>query len=663
MKPFSEYAMHVQVGEQDVPTTVQQAIGRSMGSRWVKLEYDDDDATIPHQIQKLTPNQLLRLGSVWYLSRDDFEHNKQHKDNPNLLTKPKRLTLQDAAALELETGDYLRIHHTPRRFDNVYRFRWQEDTSTTSSSNTVVVRSDPTSGFWIVDKPPLIPVHATVDNQLENVVHQLQVANPSYDYVTPAQRIDVNTSGLLVVATKPEFAAYFAALLRNKTQHHQSATIGKNNIDRDEKTAKITKGYRCLVCLQQDDSTNSSVLDRYQELHTLVNTTIRHYLEPSDRAPKRFSSRQHEDGSWLECRLEITGLSDLIPLVHGGMATTIATTTMTRSLWTNSRVPSDTKAICQLDIRLQTGRTHQIRGQLAALGFPIVGDEQYGGAIPMDGGDDDKDNNSESSSRFISFPQKLALQCSHLGFYNVDYSQKVWSKKKRKDIVQGRPSRDNWVSVTLDRAWWTDIVQQQQATTQNGGGTATTSRQDFKQIQKQQNSMEASNNRGGNQQTIKERPDLLPPKVQLSPGRHKYVLVKVLGSQPSRSQKQKENACDDKIGMQDTRTTHWFVRSASVEECGGPYHSNVAEDLIEWIQAAGYEKIVVTGGGRIDYVSSSNSSSSNNNDGNQIDDAPARAHVYGFSYGYGKGDHARVAELIATETGILATYDDSNNLY
>ena len=51
------------------------------------------------------------------------------------------------------------------------------------------------------------------------------------------------------------------------------------------------------------------------------------------------------------------------------------------------------------------------------------------------------------------------------------------------------------------------------------------------------------------------------------------------------------------------------------------------------------------GGGRIDYIWES-----------------ARAHVYGFSYGFGKGDHAKVAYLIA-QSGITVTYDNSNAVY
>jgi len=36
-----------------------------------------------------------------------------------------------------------------------------------------------------------------------------------------------------------------------------------------------------------------------------------------------------------------------------------------------------------LEIRLETGRTHQIRIQAASRGWPVLGDEQYGSAVPF----------------------------------------------------------------------------------------------------------------------------------------------------------------------------------------------------------------------------------------------------------------------------------------
>lgn len=36
------------------------------------------------------------------------------------------------------------------------------------------------------------------------------------------------------------------------------------------------------------------------------------------------------------------------------------------------------KDICLLDVEIETGKTHQIRAQLATIGLPIIGDEKYG---------------------------------------------------------------------------------------------------------------------------------------------------------------------------------------------------------------------------------------------------------------------------------------------
>jgi len=124
------------------------------------------------------------------------------------------------------------------------------------------------------------------------------------------------------------------------------------------------------------------------------------------------------------------------------------------------------------------------------------------------------------------------------------------------------------------------------------------------------------------------RPGLLPPRVSLSPGAHKYVLIRATHPHPD-------------------ATVEWFVKSAAPDECGGPYHGNVAQELRAWIAAAGYTP-VVTGGGRIDYRP-----------------AAGTALVYGVSHGFGKGDHAQVAALISrwSDGTIHATYDNREGLY
>jgi len=109
--------------------------------------------------------------------------------------------------------------------------------------------------------------------------------------------------------------------------------------------------------------------------------------------------------------------------------------------------------------------------------------------------------------------------------------------------------------------------------------------------------------------SVELNPEGLPPEAILSPGRHKYIIVKAID--PSTGDIYK-----------------WFVKSASPQECGGPYHKDVARDLVEWIEACGY-RAVVTGGGRILHNAEKK-----------------RALVYGFSYGFGRGDHALAAKVI-----------------
>lgn len=175
---------------------------------------------------------------------------------------------------------------------------------------------------------------------------------------------------------------------------------------------------------------------------------------------------------------------------------------------------------------------------------------------------------------------------------------------------------DQWLSFRLHRAFWNRFLEKYNTDASDlSPQYATSSSTDISLVR------EASE-----QQSQHLTEDAaLPQRVSLRRGCNKYVIIKA------------------KLGGNEVL----FVRSASPEECGGPYHANVAEELLLQLTGAGYNASVV-GGGRIDYI--------------ETDDL-SHAHVFGFSYGFGKGDHKLVASLIEANTGIVATFDNSDGLY
>jgi 23S rRNA-/tRNA-specific pseudouridylate synthase len=278
-----------------------------------------------------------------------------------------------------------------------------------------------------LNKPGGLPAHATVDNATENALALFQRhINPNSNnvpYASLPQRLDTETSGLLMVATQKEFASYMSKLLQNKTR---GATTN-SSILQDDTDAIITKHYRCLVGI-----TNRQQHETLKHIHQ-YSTLVTHYLDAQSPAPKRFVSQIPTSGEdepntttkWLECQLRLVRVGEPIDRFL-----------LLRNSDVMALMPTSSLFVAQVEVELLTGRTHQIRGQLAALGCPIVGDPLYGTTV-----------RSVSEQRQIG-NHRMALQCCAMEFPQPERQENTFV-----------PSTTKKVSLKLDRAWWTEYLE------------------------------------------------------------------------------------------------------------------------------------------------------------------------------------------------------------
>lgn len=202
---------------------------------------------------------------------------------------------------DIAEGAYIRVHSKPRRFP-ANDYSWDE--------RLLFQNED----FVVVNKPPGLPVHPSVDNCLENLQTYLSTHLQQELFIT--HRLDVPTQGLLVLAKNKNFLSSFNQLLAQRG---------------------VQKIYRARV--------------QGQKLQTGLFT---HYMEPSPRAPKIVRLRA-ETPQWQECQLRLFDLQNFV-----------------------QEDEQETR------VELLTGRTHQIRAQLSALGAPICGDVMYGATKKYD---------------------------------------------------------------------------------------------------------------------------------------------------------------------------------------------------------------------------------------------------------------------------------------
>lgn len=184
-----------------------------------------------------------------------------------------------------------------------------------------------------------------------------------------------------LIATKPTIIAIINAYFKRKYPHLKHHYLGLvHRLDTE------TSG---LMVYTKTKEANPPLTDQFK----------RHTIKRKYTAVVQ--GRIEADDGKIEGYLKKSGL------LAGGKKVQLSTRESGRLAVTRFRVLERYHDATLVEIELNTGRTHQIRVQMASIGHPVIGDKIYGG-----------------ERRTIPFPRQ-ALHASFLGFHHPVTGQKM----------------------------------------------------------------------------------------------------------------------------------------------------------------------------------------------------------------------------------------------
>ncbi len=278
----------------------------------------------------------------------------------------------------------------------------------------------------VLNKSPDIIVHPARSHQHGTMVNALawhfrhrssgELSNVGGEFARPGvvHRLDRKTSGVIVFAKRDQAHWKLGHQFQARTVDKRYLAVVEGRVEPDVQVIELPigpsrsreKGYREKYCVRHDDQGREAVtICRVRERYTLGSPTGRTARVSKRQAPRSPAPTQSS--------------------VLG---------------------PQSSPAYSLVELELKTGRTHQIRVHMSYLGWPIVGDDMYGGKPCAD-----------AAGKTII--DRQALHAAILGFtHPITQERRVFTAPLRGDMAalvrelrsRGRAERVEAPGATVD---------------------------------------------------------------------------------------------------------------------------------------------------------------------------------------------------------------------
>lgn len=300
-----------------------------------------------------------------------------------------------------------------------------------------------------MNKPGGMPCHSTISNHAEDVMSMFASAlkqrhigtSTEHPFLSLPLRVEPEMHGLIVAATKKEFCTFMTKQLESMPA---SESDGVTHPTTSSNTG-VSKTYRCLVCIRDPND-----IDRIEKM---VNRTIEHYVDVRSPTPKKFvrNKPKASNHEWQHCLMKITSVGSQASNFRAACVKSKYSDsndfTLAHRLWgPNMEHPAEdlgVQYVMQIDVQLLTKCPHQIRGQLAALGIPIVGDAPYGGGTC-------------EMRMHRHMWRRMAVQICHLEFSLPKWDEETEHTGEKKRVLVNDDEKK--CVFHLNTAWWSDYL-------------------------------------------------------------------------------------------------------------------------------------------------------------------------------------------------------------